>query len=189
MSAIDRVVAVLAFIVLSTGAVGNVHADGNHPGGHGHSMIENMREMHRGHMHGHDFESMDEMSSEQAARVIELMQDVGLALPPMDSRRGRKVFAEKGCALCHSINGVGADIGPSLNAADMPSPMNAFEFAARMWRGAAAMTAMQQEELGGVINLTGQELADLIAFAHDAEEQKNLDVSQIPKRFRERIER
>ena len=33
------------------------------------------------------------------------------------------------------------------------------------------MTAMQEEELGGVISLTGQELADLAAFAHDAEEQ------------------
>lgn len=178
----------MVFAMILAGASGPVQGDGDHPGDHGHSMIENMREMHRGHMHGHDFEAMDEMPPEHAARVMKLMQDIGLALPPMDSGRGRMVFAEKGCALCHSVNGVGSDIGPSLNAADMPSPMNAFEFAARMWRGAAAMTAMQQEELGGVISLTGQELADLIAFAHDAEEQKKLDISQIPERFREKLE-
>ena len=57
---------------------------------------------------------------------------------------------------------------------------------ARMWRGAAAMTTMQEEELGDVISLTGQELADLVAFAHDAEEQEKLTQSQIPEQFRER---
>ncbi len=65
--------------------------------------------------------------------------------------------------------------------------MNAFEFAARMWRGAAAMTVMQEEELGGVIDLTGQDLADLIAFVHDAEEQTKLTENQIPERFRKML--
>ena len=45
------------------------------------------------------------------------------------------------------------------------------------------MKAMQEEGMGGVISLTGQELADLVAFAHDAEEQKKLTKSQIPERF------
>ena len=66
--------------------------------------------------------------------------------------------------------------------------MNAFEFAARMWRGAQAMTAMQQEEFGEVVNLDGQELADLIAFAHDADEQKKLTVKQVPKQFLDKTE-
>ena len=104
----------------------------------------------------------------------------------MDSGRGRALFLNKGCVICHSVNGVGAEIGPSLNAADMPTPMNVFEFAARMWRGASAMAVMQEYELGGIISLTGQELADLIAFAHNAEEQAKLTESQIPEQFRER---
>ncbi len=173
----------LAIAVLSAAA----YATGDHSSDEedGHGMIEQMKDMHRSHEHGHDFEAMDAMSMEQETRMMKLMQDVGLVLPPMDSSRGRAIFAEKGCVVCHSVNGVGVDIGPSLNAGDMPAPMNAFEFAARMWRGAAAMTAMQEAELGGVISLTGQELADLIAFAHDAEEQKKLTESQIPERFRE----
>ena len=143
-------------------------ASGNHASGHdAHEMMYQMRELHSTHEHGHDFEAMEEMSPEQATRMMSLMRDVGLVLPPMDSGRGRVLFAEKGCVVCHSVNGVGVEIGPSLDASDMPSPMNAFEFAARMWRGAAAMTAMQEEAMGGVIDLTGQELADLIAFAHD----------------------
>jgi len=56
-----------------------------------------------------------------------------------------------------------------------------------MWRGAAAMTAMQEDMLGEVIPLTGQDLADLIAFAHDAEEQNNLTENQIPENYRKML--
>lgn len=178
----------MTFAAISSGA----DADANHSSeGAGHvgesDMIESMREMHQGHQHGHDFEAMEDMSAEQAERMINLMRDVGLALPPMDAARGRALFANKGCVVCHSVNGVGVDVGPSLDAADMPSPMNAFEFAARMWRGASAMTAMQEMEFGGVIELTGQELADLVAFAHDAEEQAKLTVGEVPEQFRDRL--
>ena len=170
----------LVFLALSSTA----YAGGNHAGGHdAHEMMDQMRELHSTHEHGHDFEAMEEMSPEQATRMMNLMREVGLALPPMDSGRGRVLFTEKGCVVCHSVNGVGVEIGPSLDASDMPSPMNAFEFAARMWRGAAAMTAMQEEAMGGVIDLTGQELAVLVAFAHDAEEQEKLTKSQIPPRI------
>jgi len=108
-------------------------------------------------------------------------------LPPMDSEHGREVFLDKGCIVCHSVNGVGGEIGPSLNAADMPQPMNAFEFAARMWRGAPVMAEMQQDLLGEMINLTGQDLADIVAFTHDEVEQAELSSSQIPDKYRDLI--
>jgi hypothetical protein len=66
--------------------------------------------------------------------------------------------------------------------------MNAFEFAARMWRGAEAMTALQNDLLGEVISLDGQDLADLVAFAHDPKEQARLTEDQIPERFHALIE-
>ena len=53
--------------------------------------------------------------------------------------------------------------------------------------GASAMTAMQEDEMGEVISLTGQELADLVAFAHDAEEQEKLTQDQIPEQFRDKM--
>ncbi len=138
------------------------------------SSIDEAREIHKQHEHGHDFEAMEEMSIEQMFRVMALMRDIGVVTPPMDAARGREIFVEKACVACHSVNGVGGDLGPSLNAADMPAPMNAFEFAARMWRGAQAMTALQEDMLGEVVSLTGQDLADLVAFAHDEEEQAKL---------------
>ena len=192
MSSIARSAAAVVFSAMLAGAWGPAFAGAGHSSdGDGHdnpsSMIESMREMHRSHVHGHDFEVMEEMRPEQMVRMMELMRGIGLVLPPMDPVRGRELFVETGCVACHSVNGVGGDIGPAMDAAEMPSPMNVFEFAARMWRGAAAMTVMQEEELGGVIDLTGQDLADLIAFAHDDEEQKKLTADQIPERFREML--
>jgi hypothetical protein len=149
--------------------------------------LEQMKMMHSDHHHGHDFEAMEHVSAEDMGRVMALMMDIGLALPPMDSPRGRELFLDKGCVVCHLVNDVGGTVGPALNATDMPQPMNAFEFAARMWRGAPAMVQMQQDLLGEAISLSGQDLADLIAFAHDEAEQRKLKTEQIPTRYRDLI--
>lgn len=105
----------------------------------------------------------------------------GLMMPEMNAARGRELFAEKGCVVCHSVNGVGGTDAPALDADTMKEKMNPFEFAARMWRGAPAMITLQEEELGGQIELSGQELADIIAFVHHAEEQKHFSQDAIPK--------
>ncbi|MHA1564393.1 MAG: c-type cytochrome [Alphaproteobacteria bacterium] len=165
------------------GAAG--HAEGDPP--HQVERLEQMQEQHRKHEHGHDFEAMEEVSAADMERVMGLMMDVGLALPPMDGERGRDVFLNKGCVVCHAVNDVGGLLGPSLNAADMPQPMNAFEFSARMWRGAPAMAELQADVLGEIITLDGQELADLVAFAHDEAAQATLTTDQIPERFRDLI--
>ena len=147
-------------------------------------LLQSMRESHSAHAHGHDFEAMEKLSPAELTRVVALLQDVGLVVPMMDAAEGRRLFVETGCVVCHVINGVGGDIGPNLDAANMPSPMNAFEFAARMWRGAASMSTMQEELLGGIISLDGQQLANLVAFAHDEKEQKKLSEEQIPEKFK-----
>ncbi|WP_206454198.1 c-type cytochrome [Aurantimonas marina] len=164
------------------------HSSETENDGHGASApLEEMREMHQGHEHGHDFEAIEEMPPEQVDRMMGFMRDIGIAMPPLDAERGRQLFVDKGCVVCHSVNGVGVEVGPSLDAAEMPSPMNAFEFAARMWRGAPAMAAMQEAELGAVIDLSGQDLADLVAFAHDVKEQKKLTLDQVPEKFRDKL--
>jgi mono/diheme cytochrome c family protein len=161
-------------------------------GDHSHEepadMIEEMIEDHAGHDHAHDFEILDEVSPEDVGRTVNLLVDLGLALPPVDGDRGRDVFMQKGCIVCHAINNVGIDIGPSLNAGDMPETMHAFEFAARMWRGAAAMAAMQEDLFGEMIDLTGQELADIVAFAHDQDAQDQVTPEMVPEKFRELLE-
>ncbi|MDA5095789.1 c-type cytochrome [Aliiroseovarius sp. KMU-50] len=105
----------------------------------------------------------------------------GLEMPMMDAESGRLLFASKGCVVCHSINGIGGEHAPMLDASTMDEVMNPFEFAARMWRGAEAMVELQEDELGAQIELSGQELADIIAFVHDAREQEKFTQADIPK--------
>jgi len=96
----------------------------------------------------------------------------GLIVPQMDASLGRELFATKGCAVCHSVNGIGGEDAPPLDAEYMDTMMNPFEFAARMWRASEAMIAMQRSELGDIIiDLTGEELAAITAFVHDPKEQ------------------
>ena len=178
----------VALLALSA-AVGRVLADAGHVHEEQRRMLEQMREMHGGHDHAHDFGAVDEISQADMRRTIDLMTDLGLVLPSMDSKRGREVFLQRGCIVCHSINGAGGEIGPSLDAADMPQPMNAFEFAARMWRGAPVMAEMQEDLLGEMITLTGQDLADILAFAHDESEQAEVTSDHIPERYQVLIAR
>lgn len=109
-----------------------------------------------------------------------------LLLPQLDSARGRQLFLNKGCVVCHSVNGVGGTMGPPLDASGSPPYVNPFAFAARMWRGAEAMIALQKRDLGFRIELTGDELGDLTAFANDRSEQAKLrseDIPEIVKRW------
>lgn len=115
----------------------------------------------------------------------EMLIGPGLMMPEMNPARGRKLFASKGCVVCHSVNEVGGQDARALDAATMDLPMGPFEFSARMWRGAEPMIALQRKELGTQIEFTGQELADMIAFIHDAEEQKKFSVSDIPHQIKD----
>ncbi len=116
------------------------------------------------------------------------MVSTGLVLPPMDSERGRELFATTGCVVCHSINGVGGFDAPMLDAEFMDQPMNPFDFAANMWRGAETMVRLQREELGDVIQISGQDLADIIAFVHDPVQQALFSEEDIPDDIREMME-
>ena len=50
------------------------------------------------------------------------MMATGLILPEMNSEEGRRLFAEKACVVCHSINGVGGTDAPMLDAEFMGTP-------------------------------------------------------------------
>lgn len=129
--------------------------------------------------------SHGQMGGQGTGMMDQGMMGPGLMMPSMDAARGRQLFASKGCVVCHSVNGVGGEDAPPLDASTMSMPMNPFEFAARMWRGAEAMVALQREELGEPIELTGEELADIIAFVHHMEEQKRFSDADIPPRIKD----
>jgi cytochrome c len=132
-------------------------------------------------------EKHDPMISDSLSRSGFVLEN-GLAIPAFDAKKGRLLFGSKGCAVCHSVNGVGGEDAPEFSADVMEHPMNAFDFAANMWRGAAAMIMMQEDELGEQIELSGEELAAIIAFIHDEDEQKLFSKDDIPEEILEIME-
>ena len=121
----------------------------------------------------------------QAGPMAEDNSGPMLMMPMMNPARGRKLFAGKGCVVCHSINGVGGEDAPQLDIDASQPMMNPFDFAARMWRGAEAMISLQRDELGEQIEFSGRELGDIIAFVHDPVEQKKFSTADIPPRIKE----
>lgn len=112
----------------------------------------------------------------------------GLVLPRMDSKRGRELFVSKGCVVCHAINGVGGEDAAPLDASTMDPAMNPFEFFARMWQGTKPMIAMQENRMEQQVELTAEELADIVAFIHDGAMQKSFSKTEIPKNIEHLIE-
>ncbi|HPE31773.1 MAG TPA: c-type cytochrome [Parvularculaceae bacterium] len=102
----------------------------------------------------------------------------------LDSSIGHGLFVEKGCVICHSINGIGGKAAPALDAQIGAPPVDPLDFAARMWRGAPAMIELQSVELGYTIYLTADEIAHLAAFAADREEQARLKIEDVPEPMR-----
>ncbi len=102
-----------------------------------------------------------------------------------DAAAGRNLFVEKGCVICHAVNGVGGKAAPALDAQTERDAIDPVAFAARMWRGAPAMVELQGLELGYTIWLTGDEINNLAAFAADAGEQKKLTAESVPAELRD----
>ena len=108
-----------------------------------------------------------------------------LVVPLADSLEGKRLFVGKGCVVCHSVNGVGGKAAPALDASADESHFDVFDFAARMWRGAPTMIVLQEMELGYQIDLSGDDLANIAAFASDPEEQSGFTEDDIPEVIRD----
>ena len=107
-----------------------------------------------------------------------------LYFPRMDPVKGMRLFVTKGCVACHAINGVGGHDHKALDAHSMKKLMNPFDFVAKMWRMAPAMIAAQEDAVGEQITFTGEEIAHIIGFVHDDEQQHKFKESMIPPRIR-----
>lgn len=113
--------------------------------------------------------------------------EIRLAMPIMSPERGKNVFVNKGCAVCHSFNGIGGDDAPPMDDHTKEKLVNPFSFAAKMWDHAPGMIAAQEDELGGQLHFTGAELADITAFVHDSEARRNFGENDLTPRIRKMI--
>lgn len=130
-------------------------------------------------------EQVEEDADPVRAALAAPPAQVAVELPEMNARRGRILFITNGCVICHEVNGVGGRAAPGMSAQAAAEFVNPLEFSARMWRGAPAMTALQAIELGYVIDLSAQDIADLAAFAASPEEQSLLTLDATPAGMRD----
>jgi mono/diheme cytochrome c family protein len=82
---------------------------------------------------------------------------------PGTPERGEKLFRDKQCAACHTIGGKGGKVGPELGRAHHVSLT---QFAGLMWNHGPAMWARMKERGIQPSELTGQEMADIVAYLY-----------------------
>jgi len=126
------------------------------------------------------FASTSLTSSAEEADPAVAIEPRAVLLPMVDAERGRRLFVTKGCVLCHAVNGIGGAAAPALDAEGGSSSLDLMGFVVRMWNGAQAMIELQSFELGYQIELTGEEIGDLAAFAASPEAQGNVEFADIP---------
>jgi cytochrome c551/c552 len=114
-------------------------------------------------------------------------QETQAVMAGADAARGRALFVRKSCVACHAVNEIGGTTGPPLDVEFAPDEIDPLDFVARMWRGAEPMVMMQQSLFGEQLDFTGEELADIIAFAHDPEEQRRFSEADVPPAMRRLI--
>jgi mono/diheme cytochrome c family protein len=83
---------------------------------------------------------------------------------PGTPERGRKLFAEKKCVECHAVGGSAGKVGPDLGKPGHQGSLT--QFASRMWTHEPAMAARMKQRGLDVPRLSGQEMADILAYLY-----------------------
>jgi cytochrome c len=120
-----------------------------------------------------------------ASEMAEEESSVRMVVPMMDSAKGKRLFVDKGCVLCHSVNGVGGKAGPPLDVPDSVRYVDLLDFMARMWRGSFAMIELQGMELGYQLDFSGEELGHIAAFLSDHGAQERFVEADVPDLIRD----
>ncbi|MFQ5764509.1 MAG: hypothetical protein ACE5GT_06245 [Rhodospirillales bacterium] len=125
------------------------------------------------HSHGGKPAHQDEL---RGFRPVE----VYLVAPMMDSEQGMRLFASKGCVVCHAVNGVGGRVAKNLDAHSSHTIMNPFDFAAKMWAVIPGVAEVKARIEGHRFLFTAVELSDIMAFVHDGKRQRDFTEADIP---------
>lgn len=102
-----------------------------------------------------------------------------------DAQMGRRLFVTKSCVTCHQVRDVGGRAAPPLDVIEGGEVKRPADFIAGMWRGAPIMVELQRLEIGYQIDLSGDELLHLAAFASDPSVQGQFSLDEVPVPMRE----
>lgn len=120
-----------------------------------------------------------------ASETAEVDSGMRLVVPMIDPAKGKRLFVDRGCVLCHAVNTVGGRAGPPLDATDGGRYVDLLDFMARMWRGSFAMIELQGMELGYQLDFTGEELGHIAAFLADGAAQERFGEQDVPDLIRD----
>jgi cytochrome c2 len=81
-----------------------------------------------------------------------------------DAESGRRLFTQKSCLRCHSINGRGGAIGPDLT--NTQSYNSVGDIAGAMWNHSAQMSQKMRQAGLARTTFSGNQLADVIAYIY-----------------------
>ena len=119
------------------------------------------------------------------AYIVEAARDGGggtAQVLPGVPERGGKLFAEKGCVICHAVGGKGGQVGPELGKRHHVSLS---QFGMLMWNHGPVMWPKMKERGLQVPRLRGQEMADIVAYLYASH---YFDPAVDPGRGRELLE-
>ena len=85
-------------------------------------------------------------------------------LAPGDPVAGKKTFSQKGCGICHAVEGEGRKEGPNLGVRKKDFPPTIGQFAGLMWNHFPEMIDKMQKENIKVPELSAKEIANITAY-------------------------
>lgn len=83
---------------------------------------------------------------------------------PGTPEHGEKLFVEKSCATCHAVGGRGGTVGPALGG--RAHHVSLTDFAGLMWNHGPHMWIQMKQRGVQVPQLTGQDMADVVAYLY-----------------------
>jgi cytochrome c2 len=87
-------------------------------------------------------------------------------ITPGNPRKGKQVFAVKGCTKCHAVRGEGGKEAEDLSKRARIFYKSLTQIASTMWnKGPSVLSKMNQTQLG-IPKFTPKEMADLIAYLY-----------------------
>lgn len=119
---------------------------------HGPEMWQLMEQAQPGLPHMTEQDTLDLLSFLYVIRYMDA---------PGDAYKGRKLFASKGCAQCHTLDGSNKGPGPDLGHLNAETPI---VWAQRMWNHGQAMEGLMAKTNVPWPTFRGEEMLDLLSF-------------------------
>ena len=103
-----------------------------------------------------------QLSGQEMADILAFLYQASSIDRPGEPSAGQRIFSEKGCVRCHSVDGTGGQAAPELSKIAEGLDSNAW--ARSMLNHAGSMVGPITNTLGQWPQFTGSEMNDLIAF-------------------------